>query len=161
MFTIFDFFGLVLPIAGLVYGAMVGFEHGGLVPAIVGAALGGAFGIIASRLILIVPVALISWSLKRRSTADLQTELRSKASLAPNVLLMELRRRGEVTEGDLAVIFDLLLDQAMDQRSRGLAALRSAYPELAAKIPEYRFEPLDDASRAAVARLRQERNASP
>jgi hypothetical protein len=161
MFTIFDFFGLILPVAGLVYGSMDGFERGGVMGAIVGGAIGGVTGAIVSRLVLIVPLALISWSLRRRPTADLQAELRSKASLAPNVLLMELHRRGEVGEEDLAVIFDLLLDEAMDQRSRGLAALRSVYPELAAKIPEYRFEPLDDAGRAAVSRLRQERNASP
>jgi hypothetical protein len=161
MFTIFDFFGLVLSAAGLVVGAVRGFEQGGVLGAIAGAALGVVAGIIASRLILIVPLALVSRNLKRRSSADLQAELRGKASLAPNVLLMELRRRGEVSEEDLAAIFDLLLDQALDQRSRGLAALKSAYPELAAKIPEYRFEPLDDASRAAVTRLRQERKASP
>lgn len=161
MFTIFDFFGLLLPIVGLVVGAMRGFERAGVLGGVVGAALGGVIGIIAARLVLIVPLALISWRLRRRSTADLQAELRGKKSLAPNVLLMELKRRGEAAEEDLAAVLDLLLDDAMDQRSRGQAALRSAYPELAARIPEYRFEPLDEAGRAAVARLRQERSAAP
>jgi thioesterase domain-containing protein len=160
VFTLFDFFGLVLPIAGVVVGAMRGFERGGVMGAIMGAALGVVIGVIAARLILIVPVALLSRSLKRRSTAELRTELRGKASLVPNVLLMELRRRGEASDEDLAAIFDLLVDESMEQRSRGLAALRSAYPELAAKIPEYRFEPLDDAGRAAVSRLRQERTVA-
>ena len=161
MFTLFDFFGLLLPVVGLVVGSMRGFEQGGVMGAVVGAALGGVMGVIASRLVLIVPLALLSWRLRRRSTANLQTELRSKASLAPNVLLMELRRRGEASDEDLAVIFDLLVDRALEQRSRGLAALRSAYPELAATIPEYRLEPLDEAGRAAISRLRQERSAAP
>jgi hypothetical protein len=160
MFTMFHVFELVLPIAGIVYGAWLGFARGGWLTALVGAVVGGVTGFIAARLILIVPLALLSRKLRQRSTADLQSELRSKASLAPNVLLMELRRRGEAGEGDLAAIFDLLVDESMEQRSRGLAALRSAYPELAARIPEYRFEPLDDAGRAAVSRLRQERTVA-
>lgn len=156
MFTLFDVLGLVLPIAGIVYGAWLGFARGGWVPAILGAVLGGVTGFIAARLMLVVPQALLSRGQRRRSTADLQAELRAGKSLAPNVLLMELRRRGEADKADLAAVFDLLLADALEQRSRGLAALRSAYPELAAKIPEYRIEPLDDAGRAAVARLRQE-----
>jgi hypothetical protein len=95
MFTIFDFFGLLLPIVGLVVGATRGFERAGVLGGVVGAALGGVIGIVAARLALIVPLALISWRLGRRSTADLQSELRGKKSLAPNVLLMELKRRGE------------------------------------------------------------------
>jgi hypothetical protein len=148
---------LLLPVAGLVYGAVLGFERGGVLPAIVGAVVGGVTGVLVSRLTLTIPLALIARSLKRRSTADLRSELHSKASLAPNVLLVELRRRGEASEEDLAVVLDLLLDDSLEQRSRGLAALRTAYPELAAKIPEYHFEPLDDAGHAAVTRLRQER----
>jgi hypothetical protein len=161
VFTIFDLLGLVLTVAGLVCGAVVGFERGGLLAAVVGAALGGVIGFIASRLALIVPFAVVSIGLRRRSTPDLRSELRSKASLAPNVLLMELRRRGEAGEEDIAVVLDLLLDDSLEQRSRGLAALTSAYPDLAARIPEYRIEPLDDAGRAAVLRLRQERKSTP
>jgi hypothetical protein len=156
MFTMFHVFGLVLPIAGIVYGAWLGYARGGWVTSLMGAVLGGITGFIAARLMLVVPLALVSWSLRRRSTADLQSELRGRKSLAPNALLMELRRRGEAGKEDLAAVFDLLLDEALDQRSRGLAALRSAFPELAARIPEYRIEPLDEAGRGAVARLRQE-----
>lgn len=156
MFTMFHVFGLVLPIAGIVYGAWLGFARGGWATALVGAVLGGLTGFIAARLILVVPLGLLSWSLRRRSTADLQSELRGRKSLAPNAVLIELRRRGEVAREDLGAVFDLLLDESLEQRSRGLAALRSAYPELAQKIADYRIEPLDDAGRAAVARLRHE-----
>jgi hypothetical protein len=156
MFSMFDVFKLVLPIAGIVYGAWLGYARGGWLPAVVGAVLGGVTGYIAARLVLVVPQALLSRSLRRRSTGELQAELRSGKSLAPNVLLMELRRRGAAGKEDLASVFDLLVADALEQRSRGLAALRSAYPELAAKIPEYRVEPLDEAGRAAVARLRRE-----
>jgi hypothetical protein len=155
MFTIFDFFGLMLPIAGLVYGATLGLERGGVLAATVGGVLGAAAGFLVARLALLLPVALISMALRRRSTSDLRSELRSDACLAPNVLLIELRRRGEVGEEDLAVIYDLLLHDSLERRTRGLAALRSAFPELAAAIPEYRADVVDAAARAAVLRLRQ------
>lgn len=156
MFTMSHVFQLVLPIAGVVYGGWLGFARGGWVTAVVGAVLGGLTGFIAARLMLVVPLAHLSWSLRRRSTADLQAELRGRKGLAPNAVLMELRRRGEVAREDLAAVFDLLVDEAREQRSRGLAALRAAYPEFAARIPEYRIETLDDPGRAAVARLRRE-----
>jgi hypothetical protein len=161
MFSMFHVFGLALPIAGIVYGAWLGYARGGWLPSVVGAVLGGVTGVVAARLMLVVPFALLSWSQRRRPTAQLQSELRSRKSLVPNVVLMELRRRGEATAEDLAAIYDLLLDEALEQRSRGLAALRTVYPELAAQIPEYRIEPLDDAGRAAVARLRRQMRPDP
>ena len=118
MFTMFHVFGLVLPIAGIVYGAWIGFARGGWLTALIGAVLGGVTGFVAARLMLVIPVALLARKLRQRSTAELQAQLRGGRSLAPNTLLMELRRRGEVAREDLAAVFDLLVDGAPEQRFR-------------------------------------------
>lgn len=104
MFSMFHVFGLVLPIAGIVYGAWLGFARGGWAMALVGAVLGGITGFIAARLMRVVPLALQARGLQRRSTAELQSELRSGKSLAPDALLKELQRRGEAGKEDLEAV---------------------------------------------------------
>jgi hypothetical protein len=101
MFTMFHVFGLVLPIAGIVYGAWLGFARGGWAMALVGAVAGGIIGFIAARLMVVIPRALLARSLRRRPTAELQSELRGGRSLAPDALLKVLQRRGEAGKEDL------------------------------------------------------------
>lgn len=137
-------------------GAQSGWTRGGLIGAIVGGLIGGVLFVIAARVTMLMILGMASLGFRKRSVQDMQSQLRDPSCLAPNLVLHELRRRDAVSAEDLTAVFDMLVDESVERRGRGWAALCSVYPELSAKIPEYSIEPITDNARAAVARLRSE-----
>jgi len=64
-------------------------------------------------------------------------ELHDPACLPPNILLLELRRRGCDISSELPFICSLLASEEMPRRTAGWAALTSAFPELVGRISGY------------------------
>lgn len=153
MITLFH----VIPVIGCAFGSLGGFTLGsrlGTIPGIMGGILGGGVGLVCGRM----PLALVLKSMKRdfsgKTPNDLRAMLRSPGVLAPNVLLLELRARGENVECELPIVLDMLTAPAREVRIRGWHALVSAFPEQARSINDYRIDDPLDESRRKIQKLR-------
>jgi len=138
MITLFD----VLPVIGLTFGALGGFAFGahfGTLTGVAGSIIGAGVGLVYGRL----PFILVLKSMKRdfsgKTTEQLRTMLRDPGFLAPNVLLFELRSRGEDLDGELPIVLDMLTAHSRDRRVRGWNALLAGFPALAEMLSDYRF----------------------
>jgi hypothetical protein len=139
MFTLFH----VLVLAGFLFGAMLGVRAGSALFGTVGGVVGGILGAVVGGVIGRIPELLVLRSLARdltaKSTAELRDHLHSPNCFTPNVVLLELRRRGEDIRQHLPVVLDLLASEDTGRRGHGWAALASAFPELVEKIRDYRI----------------------
>ena len=152
----------------LFYFLMIG---GGFVGAVLGAELGaklfGTIGGIAGTLVCgflgyllgCVPYALahvsISNDIGRKSIDDLHASLRGVGPMYPNFVLLELQARGEEIEQHLPFILSMLEAPDLVYRQRGLAALHSAFPELAKQLNDYPIYGSAEARCQAVEKLRR------
>ncbi len=156
LFTIFDLLKIVIPsilaIAGGVAGSNFG-TIGLIIGAIIGLLLGGYLG----TLLDMFAFRTLCQRLSNTSTDDLHAILgRPEIDLEypPNFVLLELNRRGEVTSSDLSIIFDMLESDDVERRRCGVAAMTSAFPEIADKAPDYRLDDTTDGCKMKVKVLR-------
>jgi hypothetical protein len=145
-----------LVLAGLLawLGARVGGSFG-TAGGIVGALIGGAVGLAIGLGLVAASAEYLLRRLRKKSVAELRAELRDPAHRTPNLVLSELKRRGEVSPDDLDVVIAMLADQKEERRRRGWLALHGVFPELLKAIPDYRTSASVDERVAAVAALRR------
>jgi len=155
MLTLFD----VLPLFGACVGLVLGLIGGGRLldtpGAISGALVGCVMGFIAGRIPFILTLWVLSRELATKTAPELRADLRSPDCLAPNVVLLELLSRGEDIRCELPVVLDLLASEDFGRRGAGWAALVSAFPELAAAIPDYRIDDPVETCRSKTQCLRE------
>jgi len=131
------FFGILL---GIKIGSHFGGIAGGFGGFLIGAVVGGIFGRIVGRLTLMGTVKLLHRDFSKKTVEELRTMLHDPNCLAPNVLILELGKRGEKTDQELPVVLDLLRSPLRDRRIRGWYALASVFPERAKIISDYRID---------------------
>ncbi len=139
MFTVFHLFILLGIGAGIALGLDGGAKLFGLAGGFAGAAVGGYTGFIAGRLPEFLVLRSLSESLALKTSDQLRSCLRGPDCQIPNVILLELQRRGEDVRGELEVVLDMLVSEDLAQRGRGWAALTSAYPQWAGRLGDYRL----------------------
>jgi hypothetical protein len=136
-FTIFHGFVFVAICAGFAVGLAAGAKLFGVAGGVTGAIIGGYAGFVAGQLPEYLVLRWLTRHLVRASAAELRSWLRDPSCQIPNLVLLELQRRGEDIHGELAVILDLLVSEDVSQRGHGWAALSSAFPNLARQIGDY------------------------
>jgi hypothetical protein len=139
IFTAFHFINLVAICLGLALGAAGGAKLFGSTGGLIGALIGGYAGFILGGLPEWLVFRSLALALARESADELRSFLRSPNCQIPNLVLMELASRGEDITGELNVVLDLLESEDVAQRGRGWAAMISAFPEVAAKVRNYRI----------------------
>lgn len=154
---------VALALAGLL--AWMGARLGGpgTTGGIVGALLGGTLGLVVGLGLVAASAEYLLRRLRKKSVAELRAELRDPAHRTPNLVLSQLKQRGEVSSDDLDVVVAMLADESEARRKRGWLALHGAFPELLKAIPDYRTAAGAAERLQAVARLRgalEERGAS-
>jgi hypothetical protein len=131
----------LLPLMGLAVGLAMGLTWGitrfGWLPGLACGLAGAFVGFMLARLPGAILLARAIHALKRRSTPDLRDELYTDRLATVNLILGELRARGEDTPEDRAFVLDLMASDDYNDRCRGWAALMTAYPEEAERIPGY------------------------
>ncbi len=154
MFTLFDLLMLIGLGGGLLFGVLEGAKRFGPIGGIVGAIVGAYLGFIIGRLPWTLMLRSIARDLKSRTSTELREDLRGPRNQPPNLVLLELGRRGEDILGELPVVLDLLVAEDFGQRGRGWAALTSAFPKLAAQIRGYSISDSVEECRRKVQPLR-------
>lgn len=153
MFTLFHLSSLV----GLVFGLIGGFHLGhrfGLSGSLGGALVGGWLGFHAGNLPFLVSTWFVHYQFRTKSISQLWGDLHSEKCLMPNMVLRELRRRGEPMADGLIVVMALLVSEDRDARCRGYTAFLSNFPELLEKMSGYNPDAPDAERHEAVGRLR-------
>ncbi len=77
-------------------------------------------------------------SMAGKTTEELRGILRSPDWLFYRNALVELRRRGEDIKAEVVPILHLVISDAKAQRIGGWMILREFYPDLAARVPDYK-----------------------
>ena len=134
VFHLFQFLGLL--IGGLV-GARLGYTVFGAVGACLLASLLAYLGFRLGNLPWIWVLRSEKKKFQKETTQALIEGLKGKYAFCPNIVLAELRVRGEDVSVFLPFLRDLMVSPDMYTRNRGWVALRSALPEYAALIPSY------------------------
>jgi hypothetical protein len=147
MFTLFDLARPACALLGASLGALAGHRLAGAPGAGVGVVAGAPIGHFVGRLAVRAGLRPLQRELEGQSTSELKTALRDERCLTPNLVLLELRRRSEVSPEDLRAVIAMLTSER--RRPYGWAALTSAFPELAAKVPGY--DPCDSREECTVA----------
>src|SRR5687768_11937425 len=109
MFTLFHLLELVGFGVGLVLGMVGGAGLFGIAGGLGGAVVGGLLGFIIGRIPLVLGLFWLARDLTSQSTAELRSDLHSSKCLTLNLVLLELRRRGEDIRCELPVVMDLLV----------------------------------------------------
>ena len=154
MLTIFHVVGLGAGIAGAVFGGMRGAEAWGIAGSVIGVFAGGYVGLLLGGLPQLFALWCVARSLTPKTTPELRAYLRSPECLTPNCVLLELKNRGEDIQPELDFVVDLLASEDVSRRGFGWAALTSAYPELAERIPDYKLNDSVEDCRRKTERLR-------
>ena len=155
MFTLFHLLVLAGIGFGLALGASVGSKLFGIVGGIIGAALGVYLGFVVGRIPEMLVLRLVVRDFRPKSSEELRAHLHSPNCLTPNLVLLELRSRGENIRRELPVVVDLLTSEDVGRRGHGWAALTSAFPELVEKIHGYSVGDTVDECRRKTELLRQ------
>ncbi|MEM1071158.1 MAG: hypothetical protein AAGI63_19790 [Planctomycetota bacterium] len=137
MFTLFDLIRLLVTVGSAVVLGSTGWSMFGLVGCIVGVPCGLMLGAAIGQLPLIIGLKWLSRRFDRMTDQQLVDELHDPACLIPNLLLLELRRRGCNIDRELPLVQSLLASDEISRRTAGWAALNSAFPELVGRIPGY------------------------
>jgi len=122
---------------GIAFGAWAGFARSGLPGSVAGALAGGFLGWAIGRLPVGWAVHRLMRDLSAKSSEELLAYLHSPGCLTPNYILLILQERGEDVQQELPAVLEMLESADFSQRSRGWAALASAFPELAARLSDY------------------------
>lgn len=153
MFTLFHLIELQGTALGIFLGAMAGGRRFGILGGLAGALVGGIIGRVCGRL----PFRITGWvlfrDLRRKSPEALWAMLRDNECVMPNLVLLELRRRGEDRGEGLRLILGMLVSEDRPRRFLGWTALRSVFPDQAAHLDDYNPDASADLRRAVVARL--------
>jgi hypothetical protein len=130
---------IMLPIFGFAIGIGVGKDYLGLFGAIAGAILGlilfAYLGSCLDNLFLRISMRKMRKQFAPFSVSELRSQL--STSFTPNYILVELKLRGEDISKDIEPVLRLLEDENSSRRTRGYAALLSAFPQLAASVRGY------------------------
>jgi hypothetical protein len=145
---------VALVLAGVLAWAGARLGGPGTTGSIVGALLGGALGLAVGFGLVAASAEYLLRRLRKKSVAELRAELRDPAHRTPNLVLSQLKQRGEVSPDDLDVVIALLADESEVRRKRGWLALHGAFPELLKVVPDYRTTAGAAERMQAVARLR-------
>jgi hypothetical protein len=147
-------FMLCCGLIGLGLGAEYGAKLFGIIGGIVGALACGYLGLRLGFAPTALVLTMISVELGRMSVEELRAALRRGPNrFIPNFVLLELQGRGEDIEQHLPIVLNLLRSEDVADRSRGLAALRSAFPALADRLTDYRIGGPIESCRAEVDKL--------
>ncbi|MEZ6040619.1 MAG: glycine zipper domain-containing protein [Planctomycetaceae bacterium] len=137
MLTLFDLIRLIGALVGAVVFGSTGWNTLGILGCVVGAPVGLVVGAMIGQMPLIVCLKWMSRRFDRMTDEQLEGELHDPACLTPNILLLELNRRGFDIRRELPFVQSLLASDEMHRRTAGWAALNSAFPELVGRIPSY------------------------
>lgn len=135
MFTVFDLIRLLAILVGSLLLGTIGWNKFGVIGCILGVPFGFVIGAIVGQLPLIVVQKCISRRFDRMTNDQLIGELHSPTCLIPNILLLELNRRGYNIQTEIPFVQRLLVSEEMHRRTAGWAASTSAFPELVGRIP--------------------------
>ena len=136
MFHLLRLIGLA---CGFAVGLGFGSRHLGVPGAIGGGLAGAVLGLMAGTVPFLITAAAFKRKLVANTVEDLHSSLHDPNEPAPNLVALELLSRGEKATSVLPPILNLLMSESSSQRGRGWAALTSAFPELAGRIPDYRI----------------------
>ena len=139
---------------GCIFGGAMGASSFSVLGGVVGAITGGYAGLVVGSLPEFFALRSLARDIGGKTSGELREYLHREECKVPNVVLLELKRRGEEIRSELSVVLDLLVSENMDKQSRGWAALESAFPELAQQIPQYCIGGSPDACREQVELLR-------
>ena len=153
-FTIYHVFVVAAICAGFALGMAAGAKLFGVAGGVAGAIIGGYAGFVAGQLPELLVLRWLARSLIRANTDELRSWLRDPSCQIPNILLLELERRGEDIHGELGVVLDLLVSEDVSQRGHGWAALTSASPDMARQMGDYRLGDSVDECRRKTGKLR-------
>jgi hypothetical protein len=137
MITLFHVFQMLGLLVGAMIGARLGFSVFGITGACILAPLLAYFGFRLGNLPWIWVLRSEKKKFQKESTKDLIDGLRGKYAFCPNIVLAELRIRGEDITAFLPYLQDLMVSPDVYTRNRGWVALKSALPEYALLIPSY------------------------
>ena len=137
MFTLFDLIRLIAAVGGAVVLGSTGWNTFGILGCVVGIPIGFVLGAMIGQMPLIVCLKWMSRRFDRMTDEQLVGELHDPACLTPNILLLELNRRGSDIQCELPFVQSLLASDEVHRRTSGWAALTSAFPELVGRIPGY------------------------
>ncbi len=139
MLTVFHLLQLVSACVGIAFCVAIGIDWFGVIGGVVGAIAGGFLGSGVGHLPVFLILRSLARDLGRKSSGELRESLHQLNCKIPNLLLLELKRRGEDINSELPIVLDLLESEETGPRSRGWTALASAFPELAQQIRDYRI----------------------
>ena len=137
MFTLFDLIRLLAAAGGAIILGVTGWNTFGILGCVVGIPTGLVVGAVVGQLPLVVCVRLITRQFGRMTDEQLVDELHDPGCLTPNLLLLELNRRGYDIQRELPFVQSLLASDEVHRRAAGWAALTSVFPELVDQIPDY------------------------
>lgn len=150
-FSEFAFASLVL-CAGL----GLGLRLGGLGWGIAGGIVGWIVGLQIARIPFMMWLKSAARELYARSTDELRASLLDGTTLTPQLVCLEIRRRGEDTPEDLAYIIAMMESDDKNTRKSGWSALTSAWPQEAKQIRGYSPTAPPTDCRTKVSALRRE-----
>jgi hypothetical protein len=154
IFHFLIFFGVGI---GFLLGLAVGTKLYGIAGGITGALIGGYAGFVVGGLPEFLVIHSFACCLARKTSAELRTFLRSPGCQIPNLILLELQRRGEDVWPELEAVVELLVAEEVGRRGCGWAALASAFPDLAAQLNDYCLGDSVAECRRKTSRLRRDR----
>jgi hypothetical protein len=154
-FTVYHVFVFVAICASFAIGMAAGAKLFGVAGGAAGALIGGYAGFVAGQLPELLVLRWLASNLSRASADELRSLLRDPSCQIQNVLLLELQRRGEDIDRELGLILELLVSEDVSQRGHGLAALSSAFPDLARQIGDYRLGDSTAECRRKTCKLRE------
>jgi hypothetical protein len=135
--TVYHLFFWVAICAGAGAGWAGGAEWHGVGGGMAGALIGGWLGFLLGKLPEILVLKWLYSHLSGATSNELRDFLHQPDCHIPNVVLLELQRRGEDIYQELGVILDLLVSKEVPRRALGWAALNSAFPDLALELCDY------------------------
>jgi hypothetical protein len=154
MITLFDLITILLPVFGLGLGAGLGSGFGNI-GVVASSLICGIIGFYLGRL----PYHYLLRKEKRRlagfTSEELRLQIQSPDCLAPNLFLMELRSRGEGILSELPFVLVMMESEQLHRRTRGFAALLSAYPEIARLLKGYNPTHPFESCKLKIAELRR------
>ena len=125
---------------------------------IVGVVIGGLLGWKIGWL----PYYIVIWFMKRKmvncSTEELKKllfEFKFPGTFSPNILLLELKARGEDMNKYLDFVLGKLEAGNASERTFWYAGITSAYPELVKHLDEYKPQGTKEKCQACVSKLRE------
>jgi hypothetical protein len=136
MITLSDLFAIILTLTGLLGGGAWGASYG-ILWGVAGALGGGVLGFGVGQLPGYLEIRRMRRELAHLSPKEIRSRLHDPGCWTPNYLLMELRARGEDIADELPLVLRLMESEVAHHRTKGFAALLSAYPEIARAAEGY------------------------